>query len=185
MSVSDDKRLLRAKFRQLRAAYTPQQREKMHRRLAEAVSALPAFRDSSAALLCYASTPDEADTWRILRTAWRSGKTVALPRCEKGGRMAFYRVADERELTSGMLGILEPTAQCALYIPQFDDLCIMPALAFDRDGYRLGYGGGYYDRYLSDHPMVTVGLCYPNCYAQKLPTEPFDIPVQQVFLPYR
>ena len=180
MSVSTAKAALRVRYAQLRAEWTNTQRETMHRALTEAVTALPAFLDVASALLCYASRPDETDTWGILRIAWRSGKTVALPRCEGHGSMAFYSVPDENALQKGMFGILEPSAACTLYIPKAHDLCIVPGLAFDRSGHRLGYGGGYYDRYLSAHPIFTVGICYPNCLTSALPTEPFDIPVRQV-----
>ena len=180
MPLNSEKQQLRETYKRLRSAYTPLQREQMHRHLSEAVFALPAFCSPSAALLCYASLPDEVDTWRILQRAWQTGKTVAMPRCAKDGNMAFYRVTGMHELQSGMLGISEPAASCAPYVPSADDLCIVPALAFDRSGHRLGYGGGYYDRYLSRFPMITVGLCYPNCLAEQLPAEPFDIPVRQV-----
>ena len=182
MPVDPVKAALRAKYRTLRGVWTRQQREAMHRAMRSAVTSLPAFRDASSALLCYASLADEPDTWDVLRDAWNMGKTVALPRCESAGRMAFYRVHSARELRNGLFGIYEPSGRCPLYTPVPADLCIVPGLAFDRYGRRLGYGGGYYDRYLAAHPIMTVGLCYPNCFTDRLPSEPFDIPVQQVIV---
>ena len=180
MPLSGSKSSLRVQYKQRRKAWTDAQRVRMHEALTDEVTALPLFRDLSSALLCYASRSDEADTWKILRAAWQRGKTVALPRCAKDGQMAFYRVSSESELQCGMLGIREPSAGCPLYLPTPDDLCIVPGLAFDRRGFRLGYGGGYYDRFLAEYPMHTIGLCYPNCLADVLPSEPFDIPVRQV-----
>ena len=180
MQINAQKSALRVQFRQLRAAWTDEERKEMHRSLTAAVTALPSFQDRQTALLCYASLGDEVRTWDVLQAAWQCGKTVALPRCERGGRMAFYRVAGKTRLKKGMLGIFEPNEDCPLYTPVYEDICIVPALAFDRSGNRLGYGGGYYDRYLASHPLFTVGICYPNGLTKQLPTEPYDIPVQQV-----
>ena len=79
------------------------------------------------------------------------------------------------DLAPGRFGILEPTAQCEEIIPDEHTLCICPALCCDMRGYRLGFGGGYYDRYLADFPGVKAALCYADSMIPKIGEEPFDI----------
>lgn len=179
--MSGEKRALRETYARLRASLDGAVRQEAHARMLRQVCAHPAFADLQTALLCYASLPDEPDTWALLRIAWQRGKRTALPRCEGAGQMRFFLADGMHALRPGSFGVMEPDASCPLYDPSAADLCIVPGLAFDRDGYRLGYGGGYYDRYLALHPMQTVGFCYPNALVLSLPREPLDIPVRQVF----
>ncbi len=129
-------------------------------------------------VFCYVSLPQEIDTHPILLDAWSSGKRVAIPRCRKNGRMDFFIVRDQNDLLPGMRGISEPKDDRPLCVPLPDDLCIVPCLGMDRNGYRLGYGGGYYDRYLSKYAVRTLGLCYHACVIRDLPIESFDIKLQ-------
>lgn len=76
--------------------------------------------------------------------------------------------------------LLEPDAACSiLELPETGCVCLVPGLAFDRNGYRLGYGGGYYDRFLQQHPqLIRVGYCPTACFTDSLPREKTDLPVQ-------
>ena len=96
------------------------------------------------------------------------------PRC-KGKEMRFFRIADFSELKAGAFGIPEPTGS-----EEPDNfsasLCIVPALSFDENGYRMGYGGGYYDRFLRGYDGISVGICYDD-FLGEIPREEHDLPV--------
>lgn len=113
-------------------------------------------------VLCYVSTPIEVDTKEFIAALLKSGKTVAVPRCEGGkSEMNFYRIDSLDELLPGSFGVLEPEPSPEKKIVQTEGtVCVVPAFMFDKKGFRLGYGKGYYDRYLSRYEGSTVGVCY-------------------------
>ena len=121
----------------------------------------------------------EVRTWALLEQAMKDGKQVAVPKCY-GEEMRFILMDDLSKVEKGYANIPEPIADG----PIADDetaLVLMPGLAFDRDGHRIGYGGGVYDKFLAsepDHP--TVALCYDFQVQEHLETEEFDVPVDLV-----
>ena len=139
-----------------------------------------AYRAASAVLL-YAAREHEIAASMILHAALANGKTVAYPRCEEDGVMRFYQVGGMSELVPGRYGIPEPAAGCAPFVPDRRTLCVCPCLCCDMQGYRLGFGGGYYDRFLADFPGVSAALCYADAFLTELMHEPFDVPVQMIF----
>lgn len=126
-------------------------------------------------ILCYVSTEIEVETTEFLREMLLKGKTVYAPRCENG-IMRFFRIHDLSELKKGAFGILEPIGS-EEFSEDRDSVCITPALSFSRDGYRLGYGGGYYDRFFQSYGGLSVGICYDS-FLRELPREDFDRPVR-------
>ena len=179
MSVSKEKAALRRAYTQYRRSLSGDEKAAMDTAVANQVLQTDAYL-SAETVFCYASLPSEIDTYAILSDAWQRKKRVALPRCKKDGVMEFYSVSSINDLSCGMLGIPEPDPTCSLCIPSSKDVCIVPCLAVDTNGFRLGYGGGYYDRYLSLNPVKTIGLCYSACRTERLPTDSFDIPIQLV-----
>ena len=154
----------------------------------ESLFSLPAWREAS--VVCgYASVRGELNTTPILRRAVAEGKTVALPVTitdASEGRMIFRSLPDGDldRLTAARFGIPEPDETCpALSLSELSGaLIFVPALAFDREGYRLGYGGGYYDRFLRELmdasiPVSAVGLSFSACVVPVLPRNSYDIPV--------
>lgn len=121
----------------------------------------------------------EVRTWTLLEQALKDGKKVAVPKVY-GDDMRFIYMTDLKAVFDGYAGIPEPVADG----PVADDptaLVLMPGLAFDKEGHRIGYGGGFYDRFLEnepDHP--TVALCYHFQMQEHLDTEEHDIPVDRV-----
>ena len=91
--------------------------------------------------------------------------------------MDFFLVEDENDLVEGMYGIKAPKKRCAHLDATEKCLCVVPGLAFDCKGYRIGYGKGYYDRYLAAFPGVSVGLCFEELRRDSIPVKPHDIKV--------
>lgn len=133
-------------------------------------------------LLTYVSTEIEVDTREIISRALADGKRVAVPRCIDNTRlMDFYFIKDFDDLESGYMGVFEPIPEKCEKMTDFSKgLCIVPALMFDLYGYRLGYGKGYYDRFLSNFCGETLGLCYNRCVREKLPHGKFDKCVERI-----
>lgn len=119
----------------------------------------------------YFATGSEAKTDLLISEAKRLGKIVALPRTE-GDMINFYEMSSTGELAAGKFGIMEPSP---VHPASKIDLLVVPGIAFDKKGYRLGYGKGYYDRYLSEKkPKFTFGLAYNLQLLESLPHDAHD-----------
>lgn len=124
----------------------------------------------------YVSKPIEVDTLGLIGAALKAGKRVAAPRCVPGTRqMVFFEIGSESDLEEGSFGVREPApAHCRRAEADNRSLCVVPGFSFDSHGFRLGYGKGYYDRFLANFPGATVGLCYAGCVRWNLPHGRFD-----------
>ena len=142
------------------------------RAITERILALPAYRNAKCILL-YIDVRGEVRTRELLEKAWEDGRRTAVPRC-RDKRMDFVEISDLSDLEPGSFGIPEP-----LYgnpIDPGDALMIMPGAAFDRHLCRIGYGGGYYDRYLCENPDVqTVAVSYACQVFDSIPSEEHDV----------
>ena len=173
-----DKKELRRKIREQKRAMTPQQVEETSRKLGVKFAATQAYKNAKT-IYGYLPYNQEVRTWDALAKAMADGKAVAVPKVY-GDEMKFIYITDFSQIETGYCGIPEPVTDG----PVAEDktaLVLMPGLAFDREGHRIGYGGGFYDRFLSsepDHP--TLALCYDFQIRETLPTEEFDIPVDTV-----
>ncbi len=168
------KKSVRVRARQKRAAMSADQRALASRRIARRLFAQAAYEQASSVLF-YVSFGDEVDTFPMIARALLDGKAVFCPRVQ-GKRMDFYRIQDLSELRSGFRRIMEPVGG-ARFVPGADTLpalMVAPGIAFDRKGGRVGYGGGYYDRYLSSFPRGRRPVCaglgfgcqlFPNVWA--------------------
>lgn len=128
-------------------------------------------------VLAYASSSIEVDTYRFIEYTLRKGQKIALPVCrESTNEMDFYLIETTDCLIPGKYkGIFEPDpSRCQKCEITGNAVCIVPGLSFDKNGYRLGYGKGYYDRFLSENPVLTIGLCYEECVSGSLPFEKHD-----------
>ena len=141
------------------------------------VLALPELQ-AAERIFAYCSVVPEVDTHAILAQARRCGKMVALPVPEAGGQMYFARY--DGALVPGRYGIPQPPRSAPVLQPQPGDLMLVPALAYDRAGRRLGRGGGYYDRCLAQLDCCTVGLIRAAFLLDALPTAWNDMPVAAV-----
>ena len=106
----------------------------------------------------YISQNNEVDTKKLIEFFWENGIKVVVPKCYKGGTMFFYEIQSWDDVEQGKYGVLEPK----LYCPLVDDidLMVIPMISFNQEGYRLGMGGGYYDRYISKHDTIKIGLAF-------------------------
>ena len=138
----------------------------------------PRFRAAERVML-YASLPDEVETLAFIE-AWRHRKTIVLPTVV-GDDIIPVELADTTMFAEGDFHIPEP--QNHPYTGDFD-LIVVPGMAFDMDGHRLGRGRGYYDRFLAIHPEVyTIGLCFDFQLVPVVPSEPPDHPINEILRP--
>ena len=135
---------------------------------------LSAYKDASL-LLAYVDAKREVETRLLMRCAWDDGKKVAVPRVDGDGIMHFYYLRSLKDLEPGAFGIMEPRADCRICEPE-EGLLLMPGVAFDEQGHRVGYGGGYYDRYLEKHPhLIHIALAFEFQIFPEVPSEKHDI----------
>lgn len=169
MSITDEKKALRRELIQRRRSMPDDVRSAADDRIFERL--LPLL-ESCSSVFTYVSTEIEVDTRRLMKWCFQHGKVVAVPvsgDCE----LTFYPVRSFDELSSGRFNILEPVDRSAPAVPDENSLCIVPALCCDRSGLRLGYGRGYYDRFLSGFPGKSVIVCYSD-FVMNVPAEPHD-----------
>ncbi len=173
---SQQKRRLRMRILRERDRMPPADRDARSTRIARRLCGLPACRDART-VAAFATFRSEVDTRPLLDALLASGKTVALPRVTGPGSMAFHRIANpDRDLAPGTWGIPEPLPGLDRVEPDAFDLVIAPGAAFDARGHRIGFGGGYYDRYLRRlRPDCTVlSPAFEFQLVPRVPTEPFD-----------
>lgn len=126
-------------------------------------------------LLLYYAVAGEVSTEKILAKAFSDKKRVAYPVCIDGnGYMEFYFIEDADDLVEGMYNIKAPGQGCKKFTDDKNAVCIVPALSFDISGNRLGYGKGYYDRFLEGFSGTSVGICYEALMTEFLPTDTYD-----------
>ncbi len=171
---------LRAKAREYRASLSSKEKRRLDNAIFNRLISTYQYRECNV-LLIYASTAIEVDTERIIEHALQSGRRVALPRCVKGTRdMVFHYITDISQLESGTFGVMEPTEDLPIWQREDGGLAVVPALMLDGFGFRLGYGGGYYDRFLSDFTGETVGITYSRNFCYRLNHGRYDIPLGAV-----
>lgn len=124
----------------------------------------------------YFSIGREPETRALIEYCGKLRKSVALPcDCDKDGRMNFALLACPiDELKADVYGIPVPPEKAERLEPQEGDIIIVPALCFDIEGYRIGHGGGYYDRYLEKHPVLSIGLCREALIVDSVPRNVYD-----------
>ena len=177
------KEKLRKEALKRRDALPEEQREYKSRRIAETISKLPEFRAAQTVLL-FASYSSEVDTWPLIRQALDAGKTVALPRVEEDRWvLSIRRVRDlGKDLQLSRWGIMEPEEHCQLVELDKLDFVLVPGVAFDEQGRRLGYGGGFYDNLLRSLPArddgpALVAVAFEMQVVAKVPGDRSDVPI--------
>lgn len=173
-----NKKELRAKIRERKRAMTEAEIVERSQKLAELFLASEAYRNAKT-IYGYMPYNQEVRTVPMMEQALKDGKRVAVPKCY-GEEMRFIYLDDMSRVEKGYAGIPEPIEDG----PIADDptaLVLMPGMAFDPQGHRIGYGGGFYDKFLAAEPNhPTLALCYEFQMLPHLETEEFDIPVDVV-----
>ncbi|MBQ9043398.1 MAG: 5-formyltetrahydrofolate cyclo-ligase [Eggerthellaceae bacterium] len=177
---------LRARMRAVRKAIPADERASIDAKIAECVCTSPEFQ-SADVVLTYLSMGAEVETRAIIERAWELGKVVALPRCVGPRQMRWFKVTSLDSLELSPFGVEEP------YIDEAAEqtlstgermVAIVPGMAFDDEGYRLGYGGGFYDTFLADFEGPSIGLCRSAQHIPSLKAEgvigEYDLPVDLV-----
>ena len=171
-----DKSALRKEISAKKRSLTSRQIEAASAALAQHLFSHPLYRQADC-LYAYLSYNQEVRTAAIIQRAWEDGKKVAVPKIFDD-RMEFVYIEENSPIETGYKGIPEPAENRIAHEPSA--LVLMPGLAFTAQGQRMGYGGGFYDRFLAQEPHPTVALCYDFQMLEHLETEEHDIPVNTV-----
>ena len=170
---------IRAEYSAKRDALSPDEREKRSQKICATAMSLVSFRHADVILL-YFPIKSEINVLHLFYAALEKGKRVAFPKCNKEDRtMKFHFVSSLDELEKGAYQIMEPKEECEIFDPENSSevaVCYVPGLAFDVSGYRLGYGKGYYDKFMNKFRGSTIGVVYDECILPSLPKGRYDLP---------
>ena len=172
-----DKSILREKYLKIRKNIDKENRLKYDNEIFSQVIKMNEYKENNL-VLTYVSLSDEVDTIKIIEYSLKIGKKVAVPKCE-GSIIKFYYIKSINELKEGCFGILEPENK--YIVTNFESsICLVPGITFDRDNNRVGYGKGYYDKFLKNYQGVKLGLTYKECICDKINVEKYDVKVDKV-----
>ena len=170
---------LRKQVLQEMKAISQEQKQFIDQALTEQLLQHPFYQEAKV-IATYLSFPHEFQTQGLIDQALRDGKKVLIPKTYPKGRMEFV-VYDPQQLVKTSFGLLEPQGDLEVLDASQIDLIHVPGLAFTTEGYRIGYGGGYYDRYLENFAGDSMSTIY-SCQVQEFNSEDHDIPVQEVLI---
>ena len=173
---------LRKQVLQEMKAIPREQKQAIDQALTEGLLQHPFYQETNT-IATYLSFPHEFQTQGLIEQALKNGKKVLIPKTYPKGRMDFV-VYNPQQLVKTSFGLLEPQGDLEVVDASQIDLIHVPGLAFTREGYRIGYGGGYYDRYLKHFTGHTLSTVYP-CQIRDFSPENHDIPVQEVLIDER
>jgi 5-formyltetrahydrofolate cyclo-ligase len=185
-TIARAKQTLRERIRDELRKMTPAQRAELSAQACRRLQGEPAW-SAAESILFYAPMPEEVDIWPLAAEAQKAGKRVVLPRYNPDDkRYVACDVTDvRRDLNKGRFGIPEPGAHCLKISSNRLDLILVPGLAFDFDGHRLGRGKGFYDQLLSVLQGPTCGVAFDQQMVGHIPTEPHDIRLSCILTPTR
>ena len=163
---------LRKKYFEVRKNINGIEKEKSDDCIFNKIINLEKFKKSKL-LLTYVSLRDEVDTIKLIEYSLNVNKEIAVPKCEDG-TIRFYKIKSLKELDKGKFNILEPVTN--RLVKDFENsMCIVPGIAFDKNNNRLGYGRGYYDKFLKQYKECKIGIAYKQCICDNICVNQFDI----------
>jgi len=183
-AMVSQKKQLRQEMLALRRGLAPGAVAAKGAAIAEQLRRTDAWRRADT-ILSYVTSVDNPDnevpTRELIAEGLSSGRTVLVPIALRGGVLQWSRLGSFDDLAPSRFGVLEPREECRLLLePPEGALCLTPGIAFTRDGYRIGYGGGFYDRFLARFEGLAVGLAFAEQLIEAFPRQDYDIPVHAV-----
>lgn len=180
--VKNEKKLLRQRMISMRDELDSKWKKEYEAKQTNAFLSSRFFRDANS-LMFNVSFGSEFNTIPLIQEALKNGKVVCVPKVHsKALGIIAFQITSLNELVPGYQGILEPAKGTKLMSVLDVDAVVVPGLAFDNDGYRLGYGGGFYDRFLSMYCLNKISFAYPFQILNSIPKETHDIKVSKVFV---
>lgn len=172
--MKTEKKAFRKKALQIRDAIDPQKKAEQSALVRRRLTGMKAYVQADT-ILVFVSLPGEIDTIPLIDMALEEGKTVAVPLVTGRRKMVFIRIDSRKELREGTFSVLEPVMDREKITEQ--GLVLMPGLAFDKNCFRMGYGGGFYDCWLTAHPegIRTIALAFDEQIFDRVPAEPSDM----------
>ena len=177
-SITEEKAQLRRQVREQLAAMAPEELRASDDALFARFLALPQLEEAKTIFAFWGIPGREPETSRLIPALLERGKRVCLPRMLPWHQMETRFYDPARPMTRAAFGIREPDEGCPLAEREDIDLILVPAVCYDRRGYRLGFGGGYYDRWLAESGAFRVGLCREAVLQNRVPTEAHDSRVE-------
>ena len=173
------KKALRKQVLQELKSLSKEEKQSMNDWLTDQFFQHPFYKEAKT-IATYLSFPHEFQTAKLIEQAQKGGKTILIPKTYPHGKMDFVLYEPEK-LERNSFGLLEPKGNFSIIEPSLIDLIHVPGVAFNPSRYRVGYGGGYYDRYLEPFPGNTISTLYP-CQIQDFHPDSHDIPVEEVLI---
>jgi len=152
---------------------------KIDKKIIQMLLSLPEYK-ASEMIFCFIGVRNEIDTMPFINAAMQAGKCVCAPRCIDNETMEARVISGFNDLERGMYGLMEPNNRCRTIEPAEIDLAIIPCLACDAEGHRIGYGGGYYDKYMADKRFCKAVLCREQDIIDNAPVDSYDVTVDIV-----
>lgn len=170
-----NKQILRNKYKQIRKNI--KNKEKLDSIIYNKIISSKEYKESNL-ILTYVSLKEEVDTIKLIKHSLNIGKQVAVPKCI-GNLIEFYYINTVEDISNGTFNILEPITDKKV-IDYDDSICIVPGIAFDKENNRIGYGRGFYDRFLENYNGIKIGLTYKECICDKIDADENDIKMDKV-----
>lgn len=175
IEIDKEKKVLRAEIKKRVKNMDDGYRKESDRKIAENILSLGEYA-AAKTVFCFVSTSAEINTRPIIEDAIAAGKTVCVPRCEdEPGIMELFKIRSYDDLEAGKWDILEPKKNCPEVMPGQIDFAVIPCASCSSDGRRLGYGGGYYDRYLENAKYPCAIICRETLMSEDIPVDEHDI----------
>ena len=179
MEIKNQKTEERKRFLEMRRAIPPEERKTLDALVCKSIIESASFRYADI-ILSYSPVNFEIDITEVIAEAYRRGKRVAFPKCYAPGQMSFHFCDSIDDLSPGFRDIPEPDQSREKYCGEAGALCLVPGLVFDRHGYRIGYGGGYYDRFLSGFVGGSMGIIYKDFILDRVSKSRYDRTVDAI-----
>lgn len=174
MNISQEKSKIRQIIKERKKSMTSDEIRKSDYNIQQNILNTEEIKNANT-VFCFVSMKDEIETRPVIEALLKAGKRVGVPKCIKGNNLRVYEIKSFSDLKKGFFGIEEPLETCIEIFPEQIDAAIIPCTSCDKNGNRLGKGGGYYDRYLSDTKFHKIVICRSNLMFDEIAVDEFDV----------